>query len=76
MVLNTLTNEEIAKIFGDRYNHFTLADFVIKIAQLLIKRGEEVTPWILLEEIRKNPERYDLEDLKKEKEEPSGEERP
>lgn len=74
MVLNALTNEEIASMFDDRYDHFTLADFLIKIAQLLIKRGEEVTPWILLEEIRKNPERYNLEDLRVEKVESADEE--
>ncbi|MDX8431485.1 MAG: hypothetical protein SNF33_06785 [Candidatus Algichlamydia australiensis] len=66
MVLKALTNEKISEEFGERYDHFTLTHFLIEIAQLLIKKGEEVTPWILLEELKKNPNRYDLNELSKE----------
>ncbi|GAB5410986.1 MAG: hypothetical protein ChlgKO_01000 [Chlamydiales bacterium] len=66
MVGKTVTNEEITKEFSSRYDLFTLTHFMIEIAQHLIKKGEEVTPWILLEEMKKNPERYNLEELSKE----------
>lgn len=60
MVAKALTNEEIAKEFSGRYDLFTLTHYLIEVAQNLIKKGEEVTPWILLEEIKKSPDRYDL----------------
>lgn len=66
MVGKAVTNEEITKLFSGSYDLFTLTHFMIEIAQHLIKKGEEVTPWILLEEMKKNPERYNLESLNKE----------
>ena len=66
MVGKAVTNEEITKLFSGSYDLFTLTHFMIEIAQHLIKKGDEVTPWILLEEMKKNPERYDLESLNKE----------
>ncbi len=66
MVGKAVTNEEITKLFSGSYDLFTLTHFMIEIAQHLIKKGDEVTPWILLEEMKKNPERYNLESLNKE----------
>ncbi|MBI5273682.1 MAG: hypothetical protein HY860_01345 [Chlamydiales bacterium] len=59
MIKHELTNETIMKHFD---NNFELALYAIDIAQRLIKTGKEVKIGKLLEEIKKHPDQFEIEE--------------
>ncbi len=59
MTKQDLTNESIMKHFD---NNFEVAMYAIDIAQRLIKAGQEVKMTKLLEEIKKHPDQFEIEE--------------
>ena len=57
MTMGYLTIENLSKLF---HNNFELAAKAIKIAQILIRSGQEVTPRKLLDEMAKHPDHFDI----------------
>lgn len=60
MTIGHLTIENLSKLF---HNNFELALKAIKIAQLMIRSGQEVTPRKLLDELARHPEHFDVEKM-------------
>jgi len=55
-----LTNEDLTALFD---NNFELALYAIDIAQRFIKAGREFTLAELIEEVKKNPESIEIEEV-------------
>jgi hypothetical protein len=62
---NQLTNQALADQFE---NNFALANHAIRVAQLIIASGREVSPRQLLDDMAKNPGKYNIARLEEEAE--------
>ncbi len=57
---NRLTNESLKKHFN---SNFELANYAIKIAKNLVKNGGDFQLMSFLDEIRRDPNKYTIEEL-------------